>query len=157
MFMIESGLYTTTTCSTSQHTCLHSIQGGAPYNFLNEDVTDVFKQRSGQDITQPLNKVYAKMDSQKVAEHKACLSHAFFVGQKDFRKGARCQVQNYFMIISARILGTSMLVKCEWLEKCVERVLMSRRSPCYPAAVTETQPGDARQVRIVPDPVLHRG
>jgi hypothetical protein len=48
---------------TAYMSTLDTFQGGAPYNFLNEDVTDVFKQCSGQDIMVPLNKVYAKMDS----------------------------------------------------------------------------------------------
>lgn len=47
-----------------------------------------------------------------VAQNLQCLRNAFFVGKVDFRKGARCQVQNYLLIVASAILMASMVVKC---------------------------------------------
>ncbi|KAG6892595.1 hypothetical protein C0992_013283, partial [Termitomyces sp. T32_za158] len=38
-------------------------------SFLNSDITDVFKQRAGQDITKPLNKVLEGLDETTVAQN----------------------------------------------------------------------------------------
>jgi chitin synthase len=92
---------------------LDVFQKAADKKFLNEDVTDVFQQQMGQDISKPLDAVYAKMDPKVVQQHKFCLNNAFYVGQKDFRKGAQCQAANYFMLAASIILMSSMGIKCK--------------------------------------------
>ncbi|KAF9007947.1 chitin synthase-domain-containing protein [Cyathus striatus] len=98
------------------------------YNFLDNDVVDVFKQRSGQDITEPLNKVLSAMDPAQANIHVVCLKNAFLAGQVDFRKSARCQVQNYLLIIASAVIMASMALK--FLSALQ---LGSKRSPmpCY--------------------------
>ncbi|KNZ77066.1 Chitin synthase 8 [Termitomyces sp. J132] len=81
------------------------------FSFLNSDITDLFKQRSGQDITEPLNKVLATLDATTVQQNTACLKNVFGIGQKDFRKTARCQVQNYLLIVMSGILMASIGLK----------------------------------------------
>ncbi|KAF9463705.1 glycosyltransferase family 2 protein [Collybia nuda] len=84
---------------------------GPNFQFLNSDLTDVFKQRSGQDITKPLGEVFDKMDSKTRAQNINCLKNIFYIGQADFRKTPRCQAQNYMLIIASGILMGSMGLK----------------------------------------------
>ena len=84
------------------------------FAWLNSDFAAVFQQQSGQDITKPLDAVLAKMDAQTKAQHLNCLENVFLAGEVDFRKTARCQVQNYLLIIISGILMASILMKCEF-------------------------------------------
>ncbi|KAF8868757.1 chitin synthase [Gymnopilus junonius] len=79
--------------------------------WMNSDFVAVFEQQSGQDLTKPLDAVYAKMDAQTKAQHMDCLENVFLSGEADFRKSARCQVQNYLLIIISGILMASILLK----------------------------------------------
>ncbi|KAI5825421.1 chitin synthase [Schizophyllum commune Tattone D] len=81
------------------------------YNFLDEDITDVFSQQTGQDITKQLQKVLDGKDSGTVQSNMDCLNNAFYVGKKDFRYTARCQAQNYILLVISGILMVSMLLK----------------------------------------------
>ncbi|KAF5369698.1 hypothetical protein D9615_010145 [Tricholomella constricta] len=81
------------------------------WGFLNTDITDLFKQRAGQDITEPLNKAMAKLDELTRLQNVACLKNVFKIGEMDFRKTPRCQVQNYLLIIASGILMGSMGLK----------------------------------------------
>ncbi|KAG6877249.1 hypothetical protein C0993_009166 [Termitomyces sp. T159_Od127] len=81
------------------------------FSFLNSDITDVFKQRVGQDITKPLNKVLAGLDETTVNRNTVCLKNVFGIGQTDFRKTARCQTQNYLLIVMSGILMASIGLK----------------------------------------------
>ena len=89
-----------------------------PFTFLNSDLTDVFQQQPGQDITKPFNAALAKLDSTTAQENIQCLKNMFYVGKTDFRKEARCQVQNYLLLVVSSILVASVAVKCEYLHNC---------------------------------------
>lgn len=89
--------------------------GAAQYDFLNSDVSDLFKQRSGQDITKELNKALAGLDPTTRDQNVNCLNNMFYVGETDFRKTARCQVQNIILLVFSAILMASMGLKCELL------------------------------------------
>lgn len=89
------------------------VNTAAPqYAFLNTSVSDVFRQRSGQDVTTQLNAVLDALPAETKAQHVVCLKDAFFVGNTDFRKTARCQTQNYMLLIASGILMGSMGLKC---------------------------------------------
>ncbi|KAG6917556.1 hypothetical protein DXG01_002025 [Tephrocybe rancida] len=81
------------------------------FSFLNTDITDVFKQQSGHDVTKSLDKVMATLDPTTRAQNVACLMNVFKIGQTDFRKTPRCQVQNYLLIVMSAILMASMGLK----------------------------------------------
>ena len=66
----------------------------------------VFQQRSGPDVMTALNMVLDSMNSTYREQHMACLNNVFVVGMVDFRKTARCQVQNWLL---------SFLRCCLWL------------------------------------------
>jgi chitin synthase len=82
------------------------------FQFLDPDFVAVFQQRSGQDITQPLNLVLDGMNSTYREQHMACLNTVFLVGTVDFRNSARCQVQNWLLIFFAALLMGSIALKC---------------------------------------------
>jgi chitin synthase len=84
-----------------------------PYTFLNSAITDIFQQQPGQDITKPLNAALAQLDATTVQQNIQCLNNVFYVGEKDFRKEARCQVQNYLLLVASSILVASVAMKCE--------------------------------------------
>lgn len=82
------------------------------YVFMDSDITDVWQQQAGQDITKALNEVLASKDSTTVAQNMACLNNKFYIGEVDFRKSARCQVQNYILLAASIILCASIGIKC---------------------------------------------
>ncbi|KAH7905136.1 glycosyltransferase family 2 protein [Hygrophoropsis aurantiaca] len=90
-----------------------SLNQGATslYQFLNTDVTDVFKQQAGQDVTSALNKVLGGLDADTVAKNVNCLKNMFYLGETDFRKTARCQVQSYMLIVFTSIICASTVLK----------------------------------------------
>jgi chitin synthase len=92
---------------------LAQFQNAAQYAFLDPDVTDVFKDQLGQDVTKALDAVYAGKNPDTVRATKACLSNVFYAGQRDFRKTPRCLVADYFMLAASVVLMASMAVKCE--------------------------------------------
>ncbi|CDO75020.1 Glycosyltransferase Family 2 protein [Trametes cinnabarina] len=88
-----------------------SINSATEFDFLNEDIVDIFKQQPGQDITKPLNDVLAKLDTTTREQNMNCISNLFYYGKSDFRKTARCQVQNILLLIFSIILMVSIGIK----------------------------------------------
>jgi chitin synthase len=92
-----------------------NANNAAQSSFLSQDVSNVFQQQPGQDITKPLNAVFDKMDANTRQQNIDCLNHAFFVGGTDFRKTARCQVQNFVLLVVSGILVASITMKCKFI------------------------------------------
>jgi chitin synthase len=95
------------------------------YKFLDSDIVDVFKQQAGQDITKPLNAVLAKKDANLVNANINCMKNMFFVGNKDFRKSARCQVQNILLVVVSAILVATIAAKCMCMNTYVSALLLT--------------------------------
>lgn len=91
-----------------------SLDLGDSYKFLNESITDLFQQRIGQDISKDLDAALAEMDSTARAQNVDCLNNVFYMGETDFRKSARCQVQNWLLVAASAVIMGSMLLKCKW-------------------------------------------
>ncbi|OBZ70379.1 Chitin synthase 8 [Grifola frondosa] len=85
--------------------------GNSEYSFLSEAITDLFKQQPGQDITKSINSALATMDATTAAQNIDCIKNLFYVGQVDFRKTPRCQVQNYMLLAFSILLMSSMGLK----------------------------------------------
>ena len=83
-------------------------QNTGSYAFLDTNLVSVFTQQSGQDITKPLIVVLNSMTAANRQLHLACLNNAFWL-EMDFRKTARCQIQNYFLIAALVVLMASMV------------------------------------------------
>ncbi|KAF8076925.1 glycosyltransferase family 2 protein [Lyophyllum atratum] len=93
------------------HTQTMNPSSTSTSQFLNSDITDLFSQRSGQDITKPLTTILAALPEQTRMQNVACLKNVFKIGEVDFRKTARCQVQNYMLIVVSAILMGSVALK----------------------------------------------
>ena len=84
----------------------------ALYSFLEPNIVDLFKQQKGQDITAPMKTVLSAMSPTARSQNLNCLTNAFRIGRIDFRKTARCQAQNYLLLIFSGIIVGSMTLKC---------------------------------------------
>ncbi|KAF9443985.1 glycosyltransferase family 2 protein [Macrolepiota fuliginosa MF-IS2] len=116
----ENGLYDLTDYVFT----IKSNTAAPQFAFLDQSISDVIGQRSGQDVTKPLNAALDALDPLKKAQHIDCLKNMFYVGDTDFRKTARCQTQNYMLLIASGILMGSMGLKF-----LAALQLGSRRSP----------------------------
>ena len=83
------------------------------YDFFTSDLSTLFSTQAGQDITQSMNDVLAKMSTEDQQNSLQCLDNAFYVGEMDYRKTARCTVQNYLLLSFSIILMTVIGTKCE--------------------------------------------
>ncbi|KAI0940344.1 hypothetical protein AcV5_001478 [Taiwanofungus camphoratus] len=90
-----------------------SINQGATntYAFLSTDLTDLFKQQPGQDLTKEIEGVLSNMNETYRAENVNCMQNMFYIGQVDFRKSARCQVQNILLLVFSIIIMVSVGLK----------------------------------------------
>lgn len=130
--------------------------GSSTYQFLNTDVVNVFKQQAGQDITNSLNKVLSGLDSSTVSSNMNCIRNAFYLGQTDFRTTARCQVQNYMLLVFTSIICASIVLKCEATFFDYVDVCSFGFSSLRIAAHRQTAARAARQVCPLPDSLLYR-
>lgn len=111
------GVYETKLFDLTDYVFTLSQQVSDPeYDFLDDDFVSVFKQRSGQDVTTSLNSVLDSFNATYRAQHTSCMKNVFLSAEADFRKTARCQVQNYLLIIFSVIMMASILVKCTFLQ-----------------------------------------
>jgi chitin synthase len=97
-------------------------QGVSEFQFLDRDIAAVFQERSGQDVTDALEEVFAKKDAGTVQQNSYCIQNMFYAGTTDFRDTARCQVQSYFMLAASGIIAATMLLKCTSLSFLRPRV-----------------------------------
>ncbi|KAJ3892037.1 chitin synthase [Lentinula edodes] len=99
------------------------------YLFLDSGIETVFKDRSGQDITDSLNTALGKLNETYRQQNLDCLNNVFYIGQTDFRTTARCQAPNITLIVVAAILMSTMVLKCSYLYLFDKFVLC--QVPCY--------------------------
>lgn len=81
------------------------------YDFLNSDLVNIFQTSSGQDLTKQIDDLIESWNHETVDLHFKCLDNAFYLGQVDFRKTARCTVQNYLLLSFSILLMSTILVK----------------------------------------------
>jgi len=75
------------------------------YKFFPDEITDLFQQYPGEDVTDKWGTTASWQNSLN------CLNNAFYKGKPDFRDSARCQVNNYLLLAFAMILCAVILVK----------------------------------------------
>lgn len=78
------------------------------YSWLPDDVTQMVQQNPGTDITSQWE---TKLNFTTRSNSMNCFENLFKVAETDFRKTARCQVQNYLLLAFAVILCATILVK----------------------------------------------
>lgn len=77
----------------------------ASYSFFPSAVTDLIKNNPGSDITDQWQ------NTANFSKSLNCMNNAFYVGKTDFRKTAKCQVNNYILLAFTIILCAVILVK----------------------------------------------
>ena len=82
----------------------------ASYSFFPDDVEQLIQENPGQDLTEQWA---STLNYTTRANSLNCLNNMFYVGKTDFRKTARCQVNNYillaFTIILCCVIGIKFL------------------------------------------------
>ncbi|KAJ3836134.1 chitin synthase [Lentinula raphanica] len=86
-------------------------QNNDAYVFLDTGIETVFKDRSGQDITDALNTALGNLNETYRQQNLNCLNNVFYVGETDYRTTARCQAPNITLIVVAAILMSTMVLK----------------------------------------------
>jgi len=122
-------------------------QGVTEFQFLDRDIATVFQERSGKDVTDALEKVFAKKDAATVQQNTYCIKNLFYAGMTDFRNTPRCQVQSYLMLVASGIIATTMLLKCMFPSLLRTQVPdLMPDSPCCIATYSQEEPRDVGQV-----------
>nr|ODO04126.1 chitin synthase [Cryptococcus depauperatus CBS 7855] len=81
------------------------------YSFLSDDISNLFQTSAGQDITKDMQDKLNAMSSEDAAKQLTCLDNAFYLGELDFRKTARCTVQNYLLLAFSIIIMVTVGAK----------------------------------------------
>lgn len=76
------------------------------YKFFPEEVSDLIRDNPGSDITDQW-----KNKNDNYTRSLACMEQRFYQGKTDFRKTAKCQVNNYILLAFTIILCAVILVK----------------------------------------------
>ena len=77
----------------------------ASYSFFPSAVSDLIKNNPGQDITDKWQ------NTANFSRSLNCMNNAFYVGRTDFRKTAKCQVNNYILLAFTIVLCAVILIK----------------------------------------------
>lgn len=75
------------------------------YTWLPDDVSDLIRNNPGGDITSQWK------NTGNFTKAYGCIDNVFYTGKLDFRKSAKCQVNNYILLAFTIILCTVILVK----------------------------------------------
>ncbi|PCH40709.1 glycosyltransferase family 2 protein [Wolfiporia cocos MD-104 SS10] len=81
------------------------------YEFLDSDLTQLWSQLPGQDISKSIESVLSNMNETYRDQNVACIQNMFYWGEVDFRDTPRCAVQNVMLLVFSCILMGSMGLK----------------------------------------------
>jgi len=80
----------------------------ASFNWLPDDVVQLIQSNPGQDISSQWS---SQINSTTQYYTQQCLDNVFYAGIPDFRDSARCQVNNYILLVFTIILCAVILTK----------------------------------------------
>lgn len=81
------------------------MNGDKTYDFLPAEVTELFQNNPGADVSDQWK------DTVEFKNSLNCLNNQFYVGRTDFRKSARCEVNNYILLAFSVLVCSVILVK----------------------------------------------
>jgi chitin synthase len=84
------------------------LDGRAPYNFLDDKLYKMVQNYAGQDLTENFRN---QLNDTAQAYNQQCLDNLFYIGKTDFRKAARCKVNDYILLAFTIIICAVILVK----------------------------------------------
>lgn len=79
------------------------------YKFLDEDLAALWQSQPGADITQDIKDL--GMDPDNLTRNMNCIHELFYIGETDFRKTPRCQVQPNMLLAFSILLMVTILAK----------------------------------------------
>ena len=83
------------------------VQNNYPaYKFFPDEVTNLIQANPGSDVTS-----LWKTNEANYSKSLNCMENRFYVGPLDFRKSAKCQVNNYILLAFTIVLCTVILTK----------------------------------------------
>ncbi|CAO1634865.1 unnamed protein product [Sympodiomycopsis kandeliae] len=109
--IVDGKVYDLTNYLYTVETSTGSSSSGQNVNFLDSGIVDLFKGSAGEDITKDFNSALGSLNGTYGAAQQNCLDNAFYVGKTDFRKTARCQVQNYLLLAFSILLMVTIGAK----------------------------------------------
>ena len=78
------------------------------YKFLDTKLTDMVKSNAGTDLSEEFSN---QLNGTSQAYNLQCLDNLFYVGKTDFRKTARCQVNDYILLAVTIMLCSVIVIK----------------------------------------------
>ncbi|EMC96857.1 glycosyltransferase family 2 protein [Baudoinia panamericana UAMH 10762] len=87
---------------------LKMLNGYPTYAFFGEDVATLVQSNPGADLSELW---FSTLNYTMAYNGLNCLNNAFYIGDVDFRKTARCQVNNYILLAFTIILCSTILIK----------------------------------------------
>lgn len=86
------------------------MDGANQYKFLDPKLEEMVKNYAGSDLTQ---RFADRLDPRNMSMNVQCLDTTFFIGITDFRKSAKCKINDYlllaFTIIIVSVIGVKFL------------------------------------------------
>jgi chitin synthase len=78
------------------------------YQFLDAKLVDLVKSNAGQDIKKSFEE---QLTAEAQSYNLQCLQNTFYVGKTDFRKDAKCRVNDYILLAVSVILCSVIVIK----------------------------------------------
>lgn len=103
-FIIDNKIYDL----TDYFYTLKLMDNLASYSFFADDVEELVKENPGADLTELWSQ---RLNYTTRVNSLNCLNNMFYVGKTDFRDSARCQVNNYILLVFTIILCSVIVVK----------------------------------------------
>jgi chitin synthase len=105
-----------------------SGEGVPKYDFLDQSITSLFKQQPGQDLTKDIQKALDSLSEEDAERQLTCMKRVFYLGETDFRKEARCTVQNYLLLAFSIVMMSTVVAKCKFRANSHSRVYTDIRT-----------------------------
>ncbi|KAI9275446.1 chitin synthase-domain-containing protein [Phascolomyces articulosus] len=83
--------------------------GGIDLNFMDQSVVDLFRQKSGEDISEDFRNL--PLSAAAKNRQLVCLRNLFFSGMVDGRNSAKCQFSTYLLLIVTCLLCAVIVFK----------------------------------------------
>lgn len=93
-------------------------QGNDVYQFMDQKISDLWKNNPGQDVKKDLDAALANAKASgdddaynNMANSWSCIRNTFYVGKTDFRETARCTANNWILLAFTIIICAVILIK----------------------------------------------
>lgn len=96
-----------------------AIPSGTDRNFMSTPIVDLFRQKSGGDLTSAINSL--NLDAAVLERQKVCMRNLFFIGKIDNRNSPQCQFSQYILIalsvVMVAIIGAKFIAALQFGRK----------------------------------------